>query len=191
MRRACKGITAQAALVNYRVQPGDIRILGDFNARIACASHPSVPTLLRYMSPTYGEAALNAPGRLLLQFCHDNNLFVMSGSSPEAAGPTCVGHGRGADGTGTSVVDHILGTQTLDQTAPLPRCITLTHAAHASELRGVDSDHCPVLQHIGRGLATAQPQSRRAKSVRLCMEFIHDAAAVQRFQDTIESAPEG
>ena len=166
-----------------------MRALGDWDARIAHASHNAVPTELRYVAPTYGENTINAQGRLLLQTCHDNNLVVMSGSSPGSGGPTCVGHGSGEHGAGTSVVDHIIGTQTLAPTMPLPRCITLTHAEHGKELRGIDSDHCPVLQHVPR--RAAAPTQRRAKVVRPCVELLEDAATLDAYQAAIQQSPEG
>ena len=146
-----------------------------------------MPLHLHYLAPTYGESILNAQGTLLLQFCHDCGLVVMSGSSQDGSGPTCVGHGRGAVGASTSVVDHIIGTQVAATSQPLPKCTTLTHADYAADLQGIDSDHCLMLQHVPRRPAGCTP--RRTKTVRIRMERLDDPDARKAYQAAIAASP--
>jgi hypothetical protein len=137
-----------ADITHFATKPGHIVLAGDFNARVGHRSHTSVPAHLRDTAPAHGEGTVNQHGQQLLQFCADNDLAFLSGVRPGSTGPTCHGHGRrtASGETGTSILDHIIGSRALALSgASPPHCYTMTKDDYSAELQDIASDHVPVL----------------------------------------------
>ena len=167
----------------YRAKPGTVLLAGDWNARVGRADETAVPAHLRHLAPSHGEHTINNRGKLMLQWCAEHGMNILSSSMPGFSGPTCTGHGRGQHGTGTSVVDHIVGQVPDTPTAPLRACITLDHAAHAAEVANISSDHAPVLLHTPQ--RSAQRVKRRERTSVWKVDRVRDKEGCRAYQRAI------
>jgi hypothetical protein len=56
-------------LAHYSSKLGTVSLMGDWNAHVPAASHPSVPRHLLHLAPALGLGDPNPAGRALLDFC--------------------------------------------------------------------------------------------------------------------------
>ena len=173
-----------ADIAHFSTKPGSIVLAGDFNARVGHQGFATLPQHLREVAPCFGEDAINTHGRKLLQFCAEHGLTFLSGVRAGSTGPTCTGHGRNqtSGATGTSIVDHVIGSRSLARSsASPPHCYSMWGDYYKEDLEDIASDHVPVVLRCSS--CTAKPQSSENRSHRWAwrLERLRDAEILEQY----------
>ena len=140
---------------------GEVRALGDWNARMASATHLSVyQHCAIWAQPMKRKPVTPAPAVIL-------SWQQLGRDVIDDVKVTCGQQWRGLLGPRQWHIDcspQHQWSQTLAPTMPLPRRI-VARAVHGEELQSIDSDRCPVVQHVMRSVdGQAQWRASRGRT---------------------------